>query len=132
MQLTFDTYEEYKKVTMDGSGCPSDFGFMDCDVSLCRAHSESCISCWMNSGADIVIKENPTKKITLEFDLPMCPYWDPITKTARHTCNGCHCESEGNTVVNAEYAVMANGDRYCCLGDDIKIRAGIVEAVKEK
>lgn len=130
MKLIFDTFEEFRKFAMEDSVCPSDLGFNDV-IEPCYGPSEECVLCWKKCGMDIEIKENLTKKVTLEFELPMCPYWDPITKKPSHTCNGCHCESEGNTVSNAEYAVMADGDRYCCLGDDIDIRAGIVGAVKE-
>lgn len=132
MKLLFDTYDEFKEFAMGGS-CPSSIGFNDTNEDeLCAGFATcDCLKCWMKCGADIVIKENPTKKITLQFDLPMCPYWDPITKTARHTCGGCHCEEDGNTVGHATYGIMAEGDRYCCLNDDIDIRAGIVEAVKE-
>ena len=132
MKIICDTYEEFRKFAMDGGACPSDYGFKD-RPEPCTNDLEDCVKCWKNCGMDIEIKENPKKKITLEFDLPMCPYWNPITKTAPGgTCGSCRCESEGNTVSNAEYGVMAGGDRYCCLGDNIDIRAGIVEAVKEK
>lgn len=131
MKIIFDTYEEFRKFAMEGGACPSDYGFKD-GPEPCYPKTKECVLCWKRCGMDIEIKENPVKKIALVFDLPMCPYWDPITKKPKHTCNGCHCESEGNSVTNAEYAIMAGGDRYCCLGDDIDIRAGIVEAVKEK
>ena len=130
MKIIFDTYEEFRKFAIKGGACPSDYGFKN-RPEPCQIQSEECVLCWKKCGLDIEIKENLTKKIALEFDLPMCPYWDPITKTAKHTCGGCHCESEGNTVGNADYGVMVDGDRYCCLSDDIDISAGIVEAVKE-
>lgn len=130
MKFIFDTYEEFRKFTMNSNACPSDLGFCD-STEYCAECNTECCKCWMKSELDIVIKENPKKKISMEFELPMCPYWDPITKTAKHTCGGCHCESEGNTVGNAQYGVMVDGDRYCCLDDDVDIRAGIVEVVKE-
>lgn len=130
MKLVFDTYDEFKGFAMSGGACPSHLGFKDTDET-CEAMAVECCKCWKKCGLDIEIKENPVKTISLKFELPMCPYWDPITKKPKHTCGSCRCESEGNTVSNAEYGVMAGGDRYCCLGDDIDIRAGIVEAVKE-
>ena len=130
MKMIFNTYEEFMKL-IDGNACPSNMGFVEFEGEKCNMDTDSCYKCWMNCGIDIEIKENIKRKVSMEFELPMCPYWNPITKESRHTCGGCHCEEEGNTTANAEYGVMADGDRYCCLGDDINIRASVVDVVKE-
>lgn len=129
MEMIFDTYEHFKMFVKDSESCPEDFGYNG--FKNCKPYTDDCLKCWLESGVKIEIKENLTKSITLQFDLPMCPYWDPITKTARHTCGGCRCLEDGNSIGNAVYGVMADGDRYCCLGDDVDIRAGIVKEVRD-
>ena len=67
-------------------------------------------------------------KINITVEAEPCPYWDYDTHTRGHTCGSCECFWEGNTIDNAKYGVMVDGDRYCMLG--VKLYSKIVESIE--
>ena len=81
----------------------------------------------------IIILNKPIKEpknIRMDVKLEPCSYWDFVKHEPRHTCNGCMCCDQGNTLQNAEYGVMIHGDRYCAIGANIK--ATFVKTIGEK
>ena len=104
---------------MDGKG----FEYATCMRDICR-----CINRFTpeQDSEDVSASTSTTRKVKLEVELESCPYWNTHTHSPTHTCNGCTCFTDGNSVQNSELGVMVGKDRYCTIG--ASINAALVEA----
>ena len=69
-------------------------------------------------------------KINITIEIQDCPYWNYDEHKPKHTCRGCECLWEGNTIRNANYGVMVGIDRYCTI--DSKIYNELVEKLEQE
>ena len=58
-------------------------------------------------------------KINITIEVEDCPYWNYDEHKPEHTCVGCECLWEGNTIHNANYGMMVGMNRYCTINSKI-------------